>query len=66
MSVSFDRLADADMTWQYTVYDITGRQLMDGTLNNRKFDLSSMPPGVYYLQLYNDDRMLGQKVVIER
>ena len=36
---------------QYKIIDITGRQVLDGTFNNRPIDISSLVPATYFLKL---------------
>lgn len=37
--------------FKYTIYDITGRKISQGTCVGRRIDVSSLPLGVYYLRI---------------
>lgn len=46
-------------------FDTTGR-LYKSAVNNNKIDLNNFTPGIYYIQIYTEDKTVCKKIVIEK
>lgn len=55
--------AEAFENAEYEVQSALGRTLLTGTLENRQFDLSELPAGLYYVKIRSEAGDLLQKIV---
>ncbi len=49
----------------YKFYDLLGKEKLNGELNQNEniIDLSSIPPGVYFIIIFMDDKVIKKKIV---
>jgi hypothetical protein len=52
---------------EYKVVDLTGFEIQAGMINNsgQRINVSSLPAGVYLLQLYESDKLIGQQKFVK-
>jgi len=50
-------------TTQYTIYDVRGTTIANGTLSNRKIDVSTLSRGMYVVNLQNGTKTVSRKFV---
>ena len=55
-----------EMIDAYEVYDITGKTILSSTLNQSisTIDVSALKNGVYFISIFNDEKLLGNKKFI--
>lgn len=56
-----DQLQDAD----YQIIDIYGRTLESGRISQQCIDLSSQKPGVYFIRITNDNRIISTEKILK-
>ena len=52
------RLPSSDSISNYGIYDLSGRQLLYGTLQDGIITLDSLPDGLYFLRIFNNSNLL--------
>ena len=50
-------------TMLYTIFDITGKRVMNSKLNNSSIDISKLSPGNYILRIVSDTSIKSQKFI---
>ena len=55
-----------DENIKYTITDISGRQVMRGTLLNTRIDANSLPNGMYLVKLESDYRVITKKIIVNK
>ncbi len=48
----------------YTIFDITGKKVQDGTIMNNQIQVDVIESGMYFLNLSNDNHSITKKIVI--
>jgi len=58
-------LTDSSAPKEIAIYDVFGERLISETLNSNTLDISSLVPGVYVIQLIQDQHRLTRKLVVK-
>lgn len=56
---------DVDNQSTYTIYEITGRVMTRGVLNERRINVSSLKPGIYILEVSGKEGNTGVRFMVE-
>lgn len=63
VSVDFSNPFEATWNWNYSVIDVTGRNVAQGVMNGLQVDLTQLGAGTYFLQVYGNEKFYVERVV---